>query len=327
VKDGILQYDLLLSLYPWIIAREQKAIISPDVDGILCGLLMSHYFNWKVVGFYDGRDIAIKQDVDVRTCIFLDMDIFRKNIKSCGHHMVLYNKNQIPANWDNYSNCINPNNIRGFDAYNKFEEKYPFATIHFLLCALGCSGHLKIDLPKEAIAALLYVNGTFKNLLNYPENCTSWLKFLNAKNEGSPIYPLFVIFANRKMYEMFHGLEGIFEKFREIAPKNKDGSPKKKGSDRIPISDIKNGSLPEQSIIRTHKLISLLAGLTGWQYIQERWCLTGLCVPGLTKGSDDTLNGVKYAQIVSENPFSLVIRAAKTIEYTLDESNVFGGSL
>jgi hypothetical protein len=87
----MLDYEALLSQYPWLTSSEQKAIISPDVDGILCGLLMSHYFNWKVVGFYDGKMLALGKNIAVPDCIFLDMDIYRNNIRSCGHHMVLYN--------------------------------------------------------------------------------------------------------------------------------------------------------------------------------------------------------------------------------------------
>lgn len=319
VKDGILQYDVLLSLYPWLTAREQNAIISPDVDGILCGLLMSHYFNWKVVGFYDGKDLAVKEGVDVKTCVFLDMDIFRKDIRSCGHHMVLYNdNNDKPPNWDNYANCINPNNIRHFDALHTFPQKYPFATIHFLLCALGCSGHLKIDLPKEAIAALLYVDGTFKNLLNYPENCTNWLKFLNAKNEDSPIYPLFIIFANRKMAEMFHGLEYIFGLFKRIA------GGKKRGGDKIRISDVKDGSFTPSSFSRIDQLITSLANLTTWSYIKDNWNASSFSVFHLTKKIEGHLTGKTYDKILIKKPLSMAVTASKRMEYTLDTDKVFG---
>ncbi len=328
VKNDVLQYDALLSLYPWLTAKGQNAILSPDADGILCGLLMSHYFNWNIVGFYDGETIALKNSMSVSDCIFLDMDIYREHIRSCGHHMVAYNKNELPTNWGNYSKCINPNIIRGFDALHDFPQKYPFGTIHFLLCVGGFAGHINNNLPDESIPILLYADGTFKNLLNYPENCASWFEFLNIKNSKSPVYSMFVKFANRKMTEMFHGLESIFGKFREIAPKTKKGTPKERnGGDRIPISEINDGSFPVESLERTQKLIGLLAGLTGWNYIPEKWCLTGFQKTVLHKDSDEKLNGLKYSQFVSMNPFSMVIRAAKTIEYALDEDNIFSGSL
>lgn len=65
------------------------------------------------------------------------MDVYNKNIKSIGHHMVCYNKNKLPNNWYNYDNCIQINNLRNFDKTKDFQRKYPFATIHFLLALLS----------------------------------------------------------------------------------------------------------------------------------------------------------------------------------------------
>lgn len=40
----------MLKKYPWLVERGQKCVISPDADGILCGLFMSQYLDWEVVG-------------------------------------------------------------------------------------------------------------------------------------------------------------------------------------------------------------------------------------------------------------------------------------
>jgi hypothetical protein len=280
VKDGVLQYDVLLSQYPWLIAREQNTIISPDVDGILCGLLMSHYFNWKIVGFYDGKNLAIKNKVKVSDCIFLDMDIYRRNIRSCGHHMVTYNKNEMPTNWGNYSNCINPNIIRRFYAHRKFKQKYPFGTIHFLLCVLSSAGLIKNDLPEEAISILLYADGTIKNLFNYPENCTSWFNFLNMKDSKSPVYPLFVLFANIELADMINNLKELFSSFKQIA------GGKKRGGDKIKIRDIKDNTFPKQPLDQIENLVRLLAQNTGWAYVPEKWGWTNLNVCNFSKEMD-----------------------------------------
>jgi len=57
---------------------------------------MSNILNWNIVGFYDGKVLTLKKGESVKDCIFLDMEIFRNYVKSLGHHMVLYNKRQIP---------------------------------------------------------------------------------------------------------------------------------------------------------------------------------------------------------------------------------------
>lgn len=47
---NIMDYEKLLERFPWIIEKNKNCIISPDVDGILCGLFMSCYFDWKLMG-------------------------------------------------------------------------------------------------------------------------------------------------------------------------------------------------------------------------------------------------------------------------------------
>lgn len=309
-----IDYELLLEKHPWLIRKNQKAIISPDVDGILCGLFMSEYYDWEIVGYYDGKNLAVEQSTHASECIFLDVEIYRDNIRSCGHHMVLYNKKNIPSTWGNFSGCINPNIIRDFDVYNNFQEKYPLAMIHLLLCVIGSQKGRKISLARPGICPLLYVDGTFKNLLNYPENCTSWLKFLNAKKPESPLYPMFILFANQKLSTMMHDLENIFGKFREI-------SGGKRGGDKIKISEICEGSFPNGWMERISKLLDMLSGLTGWRYRPEKWAWGGLKVLTFSKEIREDLNNGSYFGVIAKNPLSFAVTATRRIEYTLEQPN------
>lgn len=84
-----LHYRELITRHPWIIEREQNCILSPDSDGLLCGLLMSHYLGWRIRGFYDGKVLAVEENTNPQDCVFLDMEIFRPNIRSVGQHMVM----------------------------------------------------------------------------------------------------------------------------------------------------------------------------------------------------------------------------------------------
>ncbi|MCM8759716.1 MAG: hypothetical protein NC906_08120, partial [Candidatus Omnitrophica bacterium] len=210
-KDGSVNYDFLISKFSWLVEDNLPSIVSPDTDGILCGLFMTHYLNWNIVGFYDGKQLAIRHDIHPEDCIFMDMEIFRREVKSTGHHMLLYNKNYIPGNWGNFSNCVNPNILRSHDVSRNFKEKYPFGMIHFLISVV--SFKKEVEVPETAIPALLYADGTFKNLLNYPENCVSWLNFLRVKDSRSPMYPFYLLFAKIKLASMIHDLENIFSSF------------------------------------------------------------------------------------------------------------------
>ena len=97
-EKGKIIYENIIKQYPWIIAENQKCILSPDSDGLLCGLLMSAIFNWKIVGFYDGKIMSLLKNEKIDDCIFLDMEIFREYVKSLGQHMLLWNKKEIPEN-------------------------------------------------------------------------------------------------------------------------------------------------------------------------------------------------------------------------------------
>lgn len=53
-----------------------------------------------------------------------------------------------------------------YDAKTKFNLKYSLGAIHLIL---GLVGYTKnIEIKKTAICPLLYTDGTFKNLFNYP---------------------------------------------------------------------------------------------------------------------------------------------------------------
>lgn len=244
---------------------------------------------------------------------FLDMEIYRNNYQSIGQHMVLYNKNHLPENWNNFDNCINPNVLREFDASKNFKTKYPFGTIHLLLCI----AKMKVDffIPSSAVTGLLYVDGTFKNLLNYPENCISWLYFLNAKDKNSPLFSLLNIFAKQRISNMMHELDSIFKEFREIG----NG---KKGGDKIKLSEIdsESGSFSNQLKERTSSLLSLLSSLTGWCYKEDYWTMSNLKVINLNKGIQKKLNIKNYFEILKNNPVSFAITGTKQIEYTKSHS-------
>lgn len=117
------------------------------------------------------------------------MDVYNKNIKSIGHHMVCYNKNKLPNNWYNYDNCIQINNLRNFDKTKDFQRKYPFATIHFLLALL--SNVKEIKLSDNAIIPLLFSDGVWTVLFGYTENCLDWFDFLHVKEKDNILNPIF----------------------------------------------------------------------------------------------------------------------------------------
>jgi len=37
-RDEQIDYEEIVSRFPWVVEREQNCILSPDSDGLLCGL-------------------------------------------------------------------------------------------------------------------------------------------------------------------------------------------------------------------------------------------------------------------------------------------------
>src|SRR3989338_8636574 len=124
MHDAI-DYEKVLKQYPWIVEHGLDCILSPDTDGLLCGLFMSRYLGWHIRGFYDGKVLALEKGFKPKDCVFLDMEIFRPTVRSVGQHMVMYDKCKLPSNWSNLSQCISANNLRNFDCKNDFQKKYP----------------------------------------------------------------------------------------------------------------------------------------------------------------------------------------------------------
>lgn len=91
-KNDQINYSAILNQFPWIVEEGHCCILSPDSDGFLCGLLMSKFKKWEIIGFYDDKIAVINKNYLDKDPIFLDGEIFRQGIRSMGHHMLLLNK-------------------------------------------------------------------------------------------------------------------------------------------------------------------------------------------------------------------------------------------
>ena len=277
----------IIKRYPWIKSQNQKLIISPDSDGFLSALLLMNYFNAEVVGYYDCKVMVCEKNVDPCDCTFVDLDIFCKDIKSVGHHMVCFNTNKKPDNWYHYDNCIQLNNLRNFDCQHNFQQKYPFATIHFLLSLLETVKPIEIG-PK-AIIPLLFSDGVCNNLFGYPENCLEWFQWLKADNSSSLLHDIFYkeIPFSTVMEDMndFFKARDCFNSScyydcneMRVVEKNKARSGHHmivSLSNGAPANIIKNSNgtydILEQEKDRTLGFIKLMSDLMGWKALPSKW--------------------------------------------------------
>ena len=99
----------------------------------------------------------------IKDVCFLDIEIYRKGIKSMGHHMLSVYNSALPDDWSiKFKNCIQPNLMRGYDR-NNFRLKYPLATIHLLIGLLEDIIDIKVE--QSTIFPLLFTTEhTVKNM-------------------------------------------------------------------------------------------------------------------------------------------------------------------
>ena len=316
-----LDYAAVIAKYPWIIAENQDCILSPDSDGMLCGLFMSHYLDWKIRGFYDGKILLIAKGTEPRDCIFLDMEIYREGVKSVGQHMILFDKKSPPKGWSAFNQCVSPNNLHNYDFKNDFKSKYPLGIIH-LLTAVIATRH-PVEIKKDAISSLLYTDGTFKNQFNYPENCLEWLEFLGAAKPNNPLQKVFMD-PHYSTYELMLALRALFADIKRIGG-DKRGGDKIKISDSkgLPASHItKTGELGESVRRQAEKFLLMLAERTGWHVKRDNWSWGPYEVRQFKKWSIKP-GKARYEKLLSQKPLSFAIISRGSIEYTLDTAREF----
>lgn len=326
-KDEKINYEEICKKYSWILEKNQCCVLSPDSDGLLCGLFMSMHLNWKIVGFYDGKVSVIHDGYLKQNPIFLDVEIFRKEIRSMGHHMLKLNKKHNHEKWANFDNCIQPNNLRNYDGKNNFRLKYPLATIHMLVSIVAYKNR-NINIPESAIPPLFFTDGVFNILFSYPENVLNWLNYLRINEDWNPLKP---IFENEKysVFTLMKEMDAFFRRRDEISISkergdrlkisNKDGTPAN-------IEKIKDGncSINTEARDRIIDFIRILSDLTNWNFINENWiCWDNMKFSQFSKrdfkGDRKTLTIQNFKEFLDKNPLSWAMTSGDNIEYTLEE--------
>lgn len=312
-----INYKEVVEKYPWVIKKDLKCIISPDADGMLCGLFMSHYLNWQVVGYYDnGKNLILKNGVHAKDCIFLDTEIYRPDVKSIGHHISLLRKDNTEINLNNYQNCLNPNNLRGRTLKENFSLKYPMGTIHLLLCLVGQKYAIKyLD---NSFFVILQADGTINRFLDkYSENLYDWLLYFGIDKVDNILNKILKKKIN--LIDLNKEYVGYVKKFV------------KGKKDKIPISErgnIRAGAFnknykefSESCIAAIAEYLRFLSQNTGWQYNKNKWTFSNFRLYEFTKKI--VKPGVNtFNTAVRENFLSLAITANDSMEYTIETPSV-----
>ena len=162
----------ILNKFKWLNDSNRHFIISANYDGLICAAFLSHYLNWKLVGYYNMEKIWIS-DTGVQNkkdLIWVDLDILSRTGKTLGGHIVKL-EDSIPSGFD--SSC-NPNiflNLSNKD----FTKKYPLSTLAFLMWLFN------IQIPSKNFAKflILHSDAIWLKYQRYTKNFNDWLALLD----------------------------------------------------------------------------------------------------------------------------------------------------
>lgn len=308
-----IDYHALLIKYPWIIERGHKCVISPDADGILCGLFMSQYLDWEVVGYYDnGKNLILKNGVGAQECVFLDTEIYRPNIRSIGQHISLLRRENTLINPENYKNCLNPNTLRGRTLKEKFSLKYPLGTIHLLLCIVG--DRHAINFADDSFFVILQADGTINRFLDrYSENLYDWLLFLGVESPHNALRSII-----RKEVNLMDLNKEYVAYIQQFVKTKKDKIPISERGELIAESfNSSQTGFSESCTTAVKKYLEFLSRQTGWKFDEKKWIFDNFHLYQFTKRTVRPGVGT-FNTAVRENFLSLAITAADIMEYTLE---------
>ncbi len=126
----------IIQAYPWLYDNSPKNVImGDDLDSGLSTLLyLINNLNAILVGIYTSYNKIFFNSklskADLENCIYIDLDIYHKNCRSIGHHIVRINNSD---KLEGFNSSCNLNELENRSISNQFGKKYPLGTVHFLI--------------------------------------------------------------------------------------------------------------------------------------------------------------------------------------------------
>ena len=336
-------FEQILKKHGWLFDKKSPLVLSPDSDGLLCGLVLTNIYGTKVQGFYDGKVLALHPSLSYEQCAYIDIELNRQVVGSFGHHMITFNKSsKFREQYEEYyqfRNCLQPNENRNLDASADFQKKYPFGTVHLLLALIEARGELPRGMRGlvRSAAPLLFTDGVLNNLYGYPENCLEWATFLGLDRAesfvGEQIFNSAGTLQNmRMMNEFVRERDRLNPVKRFEGGQVQTGGRKRKG-DKLIISSKESDAVnfvpmagrpgcfklfqPEAERIQEFLRLIGDRGL-GLPFLAERWNFDEFRLKPLQKMSRDKLSGRAFVEVMKQNPFSLAITSGQEVEYTIE---------
>lgn len=342
-------FEQTIKKHTWLFDKHSPLVLSPDSDGLLCGLVLTNIYGMKVQGFYDGKVLALHPGLSYEQCAYIDIELNRKVVGSFGHHMITFNKSprfrEQYQEFYQFRNCLQPNEYRNLDASADFQKKYPFGTVHLLLALIEARG----DLPKgmrslvRSAAPLLFTDGVLNNLYGYPENCLEWASYLGLDRAesfvGEQIFNRSGTLQNMQMMNNFFRERDRLNPVQRFENGVVQTKGRKRKGDKLIISSKESDAvnfvplsgrqgcfrLFEPEAQRIQDFLRLIGDRgIGLPFLPDSWNFSEFRLKPLRKMSSDKLSGRSFVEVMKQNPFSLAITSGQEVEYTIEPAASLG---
>ena len=229
-----------------LFSKNPNIIVNTDIDGVLSGLLLVKYLNCNIVGFTNSKDKVWLADGydDLYKHIYIDMFVTDNKAVCIDQHVVAVDeahqkkirntKTKISPQLDNDK----------FFRKDKFETKYPFGTIQYLISILESEGikvslpDLNISIPKSSIKLgdiILRADDAMRSsLYKYKNNADYWWNWLFKQSDSAHSIQVLIDYLDSirtqiEPDETKHNSEECLNKLKEYVEGIKIGNIKKKG--------------------------------------------------------------------------------------------------
>jgi hypothetical protein len=307
--------EIISRRYRWIYNERQPMILHSDIDGILSGMFLHEIRRCYVIGFYDLKCIWLAKNLYLSnkgeilkalySSLWVDVDIYHENIKSIGHHILKFRKDdKIPE----HTLSLNPNILRGI-YHGNFERKYPFGTIHFLMMIFNYQLE-KNNLKSEIL--LWHPDSSLANTQHYAQNARDWLEnFLGIK-----VMIKYLQSVDTQDFEQ-NIKRYVYDELQKLGFR--------KGRSQIRTRYLRLGGYqfdfknPNQYITQINNLIRFLSDITGWAEIEIPQAYVSICGKRFTV--EYKMVREKYGNFDSflshEKVFSYAIPNRNKLNYTI----------
>lgn len=205
---------ILDNRFKQIFKKNKKCIVNADIDGIISGMLLQHFLNWRVVGYSSccGKEddelwLEDKKE-DLKDCVFVDLPVSVPNYSVIDQHFVLFDEDGV-VKADTEQNKLNPNIMKKKLFSNssgecEYTSKYPFGTAHFVLALLEnlniIDENYRINLSKKIFSfdladLFLRADRVIGNTSHYTSNCLDWANWM-IELGGCNTEALFLVVKN-----------------------------------------------------------------------------------------------------------------------------------